>query len=110
MDQVQSEIAGRQDKLLLYEEVASRLRAETTPMYIDSRMEEFMFLGLRMVRGVSRKEFERHFNKDMYEVYGGVIHKYVDEGFMESEGDWVRLNDRGIDVSNIILSDFLLDR
>lgn len=109
LEQAQQEIADPKDKLRLYDEVTGKLRAERTVMYIDSRMEEFMFLGLRMTKGVSRKEFERIFNKDMYEVYGPVINKYVDEGFMESVGDRVFLTDAGIDVSNIILSDFLLD-
>ena len=46
----------------------------------------------------------------MYEVYGPVINKYVDDGYMETDGDRVWLTDRGIDVSNYILSDFILDR
>jgi oxygen-independent coproporphyrinogen-3 oxidase len=90
--------------------VAGELRTGTETIYIDSRMEEFMFLGLRMIKGVSRAEFKARFSKDIYEVYGPVINKYVSEGFMISEGDNVRLSDRGIDVSNIILSDFILDR
>ena len=106
----QSEIAAGQDKFTVFDKVSSELRANVETLYIDSRMEEFMFLGLRMIRGVSRNEFKARFSKDIYEVYGPVINKYTDEGFMISEGDNIRLSDRGIDVSNIILSDFILDR
>lgn len=109
-EDVREAITGNADPFKLYESAASRLRTSTETMYIDSRIEEYMFLGLRMMAGVSRKEFRLRFNKDMYEVYGPVINKYVDEGYMETDGDRVWLTDRGIDVSNYILSDFILDR
>ena len=53
--------------------------------------------------------FFKRFNKDIYEVYGSVLNKYIGEGFMASEGDRIYLTDAGIDVSNVILADFLLD-
>ncbi len=109
-EDVREAITGNADPFRLYESAASRLRASTETMYVDSRIEEYMFLGLRMMAGVSRKEFRLRFNKDMYEVYGPVINKYVDDGYMETDGDRVWLTDRGIDVSNYILSDFILDR
>ena len=68
-----------------------------------------MFLGLRMMRGVSRKEFERRFKKPMDEVYGEVIAKYKEMGLLEEADGWVRLTAKGIDVSNVVLADFLLD-
>lgn len=103
-------ISGRADRLSVYEEITGLVRAESHALYIDARMEEFMFLGLRMTKGVSRKRFRDRFTKDMYDIYGGVINKYVDMGFMESFGDTVRLTDKGIDVSNRILSDFILKK
>ena len=35
-----------------------------------------MFLGLRMIKGVSIYSFKDKFNKDMFDVYGKVIEKY----------------------------------
>ena len=94
---------------LLYNDTTRTLRENVTNIYIDARMEEFMFLGLRMTCGVSREDFKERFNKDIYEVYGSVLNKYIGEGFMASEGDRIYLTDAGIDVSNVILADFLLD-
>lgn len=105
----QSEIAAGQDRFTVFDKVTAELRENIETLYIDSRMEEFMFLGLRMIKGVSRAEFKARFSKDIYEIYGPVINKYCNEGFMISDGDNIRLSDRGIDVSNIILSDFILD-
>jgi len=93
---------------LTYEEVSRKLREETITMYVDNRMEEYMFLGLRMTAGVSKKEFKQRFGRDMLDIYGSVINKYVSGGFMEVTSDRVRLTDKGIDVSNVILADFLL--
>ena len=72
------------------------------------KMEEFMFLGLRLIQGVSKKEFSRRFNKDINDVYGKVIDKYVNMKLMESDGDRVCLTDSGLDVSNVIFADMLL--
>lgn len=83
---------------------------ETVRQLTDERkIEEFMFLGLRMMRGVSRKEFERRFKRTMDEVYGEVIAKYTDLALLEEADGWVRLTKKGIDVSNQVLADFLLD-
>ena len=108
IESAQMDLAQINDKVSIYEKVSREIRDSVTTMYIDSRMEEFMFLGLRMTKGVSRKDFRNRFGKDMYEVYGEVINYYTDQGFMESFGDTVRLTDKGIDVSNVILADFLL--
>lgn len=94
----------------LYNETTSKIRQNVTPVYIDSRMEEFMFLGLRMMCGVSRSEFEERFNKDIYEVYGSVLNNYIDQGLMAAIDDRIILTDAGIDVSNVILADFILDK
>ena len=95
---------------MLYNDTVRQLRENVTTIYIDSRMEEFMFLGLRMTCGISRSDFEERFKKDIYEVYGPVLNKYIEQGFMATAGDRIYLTDAGIDVSNVILADFLLDK
>jgi len=83
---------------------------ETVRQLTDERkIEEFMFLGLRMMRGVSRKEFERRFKQPMDAVYGEIIARYKEMGLLEEADGWVRLTAKGIDVSNVVLSEFLLD-
>ena len=72
-------------------------------------MGEFMFLGLRMMRGVSIADFKDKFNKDIYDVFGKAINTSVEEGLLETydNGDKLRLTDRGIDVSNIVFARFI---
>ena len=71
-------------------------------------MEEYMFLGLRMMQGVSVQGFFDCFGRHMEEVYGKIVEKWIKEGFLQKHGDRISLTDKGIDVSNVILADFLL--
>ncbi|MBD5136717.1 MAG: oxygen-independent coproporphyrinogen III oxidase [Lachnospiraceae bacterium] len=73
------------------------------------QMEEYMFLGMRMMEGVSRSTFMQKFGNDMDEIYGNVISKYSKIGMTDIDGDRVFLTKKGIDVSNVVFSDFLLD-
>ena len=75
----------------------------------ERQMEEFMFLGLRMTEGVSIGGFEAEFGISLFEEYGPVLSKYIKEGFLKNEEGRIFLTEKGIDVSNVILSEFLLD-
>ncbi len=70
-------------------------------------MAEFMILGLRMVRGISKKEFERRFKTGFDEVYGKVLKKLKPAGVIIEEDDTVMLTDYGLDVSNSVFEEFL---
>ena len=71
-------------------------------------MEEFMFLGLRMAKGVSKERFKETFGSTMEEIYGNVVTKLKEQGLLEEEGDFVRLTECGLDVSNRVWVEFLL--
>lgn len=86
-----------------------RLRRDRQKLSEKDRMEEFMFLGLRMTAGISEKDFLDTFGREIHTVYGSVIRKYVEGGFLGEEKGRVYLTRKGISVSNPILADFLLD-
>ncbi|SNU09310.1 oxygen-independent coproporphyrinogen-3 oxidase [Lachnospiraceae bacterium] len=109
-EDIRDELTRDTDRNRLYDSTSAVLRTNVETMFIDKRMEEFMFLGLRMTAGVSREEFKLRFNREMFDVYGEVINKYTDQGFMSVDEKRVKLTDRGIDVSNYILADFILDK
>lgn len=73
-----------------------------------SAMEEFMFLGLRMTEGVKNADFRRMFGKNLSDVYGGTIQKHISEGVMIRTPGGVALTQRGLEVSNVILADYLM--
>ena len=85
------------------------IRKELHQQTVKEEMEEFMFLGLRLVEGVSEQEFLLRFQKRMDLVYGEQIRKFIRLSLMERVDGRLRLTPRGMDVSNVILSEFLLE-
>lgn len=75
----------------------------------QEQMEEYMFLGLRMVCGVSAAEFEHVFGSPVDAVYGDVMRQLGEQGLLVREGDRIRLTERGLDVSNYAMAQFLFD-
>lgn len=69
--------------------------------------EEFFFVGLRMTKGVSLKEFEKRFGVTAEQVYPGLLEKLIREGGAEISGECFRLTEFGMDVSNYIMAQFL---
>ena len=73
----------------------------------EEQMEEFMFLGLRMMQGVSRTAFWEKFGENIENIYGEQIHKLKDIKLLEERGDRIRLTEKGIDVSNAVFVEFM---
>ena len=74
-----------------------------------AQMEETMFLGLRLTEGVSKKNFQRAYGCAMEEVYGAVLEKLKQQDLLRIDGEQVALTERGMDVSNYVMAQFLLD-
>ncbi len=87
--------------------IRSRYR-DVTVLEREDEMEEFMFLGLRMTDGISGRTFRRRFGQELEAVYGDVLHRYLENGLLVQKGDRLFLSDRGLDVSNVVMADFLL--
>ena len=92
------------------------MRQDITALYSDleeldikANMEEFMFLGLRLIKGVSRHEFNEKFGVDMFEVFDRPIRRNTILKLLEYEAPYLRLTEKGLDLSNMVMSDFLLE-
>jgi oxygen-independent coproporphyrinogen-3 oxidase len=72
------------------------------------QMEEFMFLGLSIMSGVSKKDFYNRFNVEIGRIYGDVIARLDENKLLTVNKDRIFLTDYGIDVSNIVFTEFLL--
>lgn len=70
-------------------------------------MEEFMFLGLRMMNGVEGSLFQEKFGQKIDAIYGEKIDQLWKEKLLEREANRYYLTDKGIDVSNYVLAQFL---
>ena len=74
----------------------------------NDNMEEFMFMGLRKINGIDENEFKNRFSMNINDVYGEIINKYIDEGLLIRESGRIFLSEKSIEISNIIMADFLL--
>lgn len=86
-------------------------REEQQSLTTQEQMEETMFLGLRLIRGVSYPEFARCYGQTLEEVYGEVISRNVADGLLtvreDETGRRLTLTGRGLDVSNYVMAQFL---
>lgn len=86
-------------------------REEQQPLTTQEQMEETMFLGLRLIRGVSYPEFARCYGQTLEEVYGEVIARNEADGLLavreDETGRHLMLTGRGLDVSNYVMAQFL---
>lgn len=74
----------------------------------EDNIEEFIFMGLRMIEGISKEEFKKRFGLDVYEIYSKEIKKNIENGLLLDVDDRLRLSEKGIEFSNLVMSDFIL--
>lgn len=75
---------------------------------VEDRMSEFMFLGLRMTKGIAISDFCRQFDADIYDIFGESIDKHIHNGLLAEKEGRLMLTGKGMDLSNYVFSDFLL--
>lgn len=85
------------------------IRENVHLLSLQEQMEETMFLGLRLTEGVSKAEFHRQFGVSMEQIYGEVIRKNTAKGLLIDEAGYVCLTREGMDLSNYVMAQFLLD-
>lgn len=75
----------------------------------NAQMEEFMFLGLRMIQGIERSRFYQSFGFTVDNIYSRVIARLEAEELIGQNPERVWLTEKGLDLSNYALAQFLLD-
>lgn len=88
---------------------ALNLHETAQPVSRREQIEEYMFLGLRMREGITRAGFKEAFGVEIEAVYGDVIRQLAEQNLLVKQAGVIRLSDRGMDVSNYVLSNFLLE-
>ena len=84
-----------------------KIRGDRETLSLEAEMSEFMFLGLRMTKGVSKAEFLEGFGVPIESVYGKVLDKYKSVGLLEETEGRIFLTRAGIHVSNGVMAEFL---
>lgn len=86
-----------------------KLKQNNTKVDIEAAYEEFMFLGLRMVEGINKKEFYNRFSLNIENIYADKLVMLKKKGLLHENQDNVRLTSKGLDVANTVFSEFLIE-
>lgn len=73
----------------------------------QDKISEFIFMGMRMDSGISEAEFKKRFNINIYDLYGKKFEKFISGGFIVRENGRYKFTDKGRNVSNSILCEFV---
>ena len=94
MDNIES---GMPNKNLILDEVLD----------FESKMNEFMMLGLRTIQGVDIKKFEQKFKINPIIKYCKILEKLNHEGLIEIDANNIKLSNKGIDLANVVWEEFV---
>lgn len=88
--------------------IATSVQKEAQRLSKTAQMEEFMFLGLRMNKGISKKIFAESFGVSVESVYQNVLEELKEKGLLNVSEETIALTERGMDVANYVMSCFLV--
>ena len=80
--------------------------AETMRETIDAAS-EFIFLGLRLNRGIDLKEYEERFGIDLIQRYGDEIDRLIGYGLIDQSDRTIKLTEKGMLFSNEVFAVFV---
>jgi len=92
--------------LELIEQGGSAIVVETQ-LTDEDRQAEAVFLGLRMMQGLSMKEYRRRFGADLGARHEDDLARFREAGLIESNGDLLKLTRAGALLSNEVFSAFV---
>lgn len=85
------------------------IRCEEEVLSQTAQMEEFVFLGMRKMKGISLREFEATFGICLDQCYGANIKRMEATGLVEEKDGYLRLTEKGIDISNYVFAEILYE-
>ena len=84
-----------------------RLHVGVEDLPVREQMEEMMFLGLRMMEGVRRQDFQAAFGVSLETVYKEAIRRMAGLGLLADDGERIFLTRRGISLADQVSVEFM---
>lgn len=85
----------------------SKIQEDEEVLSVKAQMEEFIFLGLRKIKGISIEEFEKIFGDSLEKCYGDSIKRMQEQKMLVMEDGFLKLTKKGIDISNYVFAEIL---
>jgi oxygen-independent coproporphyrinogen-3 oxidase len=84
-----------------------RLCVEAKPLSMQVRLEDALFMGLRLTRGVDLASIESRYDIDVWRAYGKELQPFVDQGLLIYDGARLRLTRPGMLLANEVMAVFV---
>ena len=84
-----------------------KIQKDVETLTVEEQMEEFIFLGLRKMQGISEQKFQEAFQKSIWECYSENIRKVMEKGLLDKRDGNLYLTEKGIDISNYVFAEIL---
>ena len=84
-----------------------QLGVERRELHGREALEEALFTGLRLTRGIDVDAVKIRYNADVWEIYGAELEPFREAGLLIYDGRLLRLSRAGMLLANEIMSQFL---
>ncbi|MDI3547733.1 MAG: hypothetical protein PWR10_1385 [Halanaerobiales bacterium] len=81
--------------------------AGVTPLSRREQMSEMLFMGLRLIDGVSTGDFKARFGLELKEVYQDELNRLTGLGLVQFDEEQLKLTQKGILLGNEVFMEFL---
>ena len=83
------------------------LAVESRPLSGQTRLEEALFMGLRLVKGIDLALVESRYGADVWRMYGSELRPFVDQGLLIYDDGHLRLTRAGMLLANEVMAVFI---
>ncbi len=73
----------------------------------ETKMKEYMLLGLRKIEGVNIQEFKNKFMQNPIYLYMIELNKLFEDKLIEIDTEYIKLTKKGIDLANLVWEEFV---
>ena len=84
-----------------------QLAVERRQLSDQARLEEALFMGLRLAKGIDLASIESRYRTDVWRVYGDELEPFVDQGLLIYDDGHVRLTRPGMLLANEVMAVFI---
>jgi oxygen-independent coproporphyrinogen-3 oxidase len=80
---------------------------ETRRLSGQAQLEDALFMGLRLNRGIKLDPIESRYSTDVWRLYGDELQPFVDQGLLIYDGGAIRLTRAGMLLANEVMAVFI---
>ena len=84
-----------------------QLAADRRALSAEERLEDALFTGLRLNAGIDLPAVKQRYGADVWDLYGGELQVFVDEGVLVYDGRSLRLTRPGMLLAHEIMTVFI---